>query len=159
MKRALGAIPAVFPMPVLMVAAYDENGKVNVMNAAWGMMSDMNQITLFLSEHLNNCPFASPFNKTKFKNCVPIIDDLYPMYVGKSENLNERVNQHWNLNNDSSTRAMRLEKFIQHNSFKAEQIRFSYIDMCKFGMDESTYYLCSAIERNLKNNLFPFIGR
>ena len=50
MKKALGAIPAVFPMPVLMVAAYDENGKVNVMNAAWGMISDMNQITLFLSE-------------------------------------------------------------------------------------------------------------
>lgn len=122
------------------------NGGINEMENKW-------------SEHLNNCPFASPFNKTKFKNCVPIIDDLYPMYVGKSENLNERVNQHWNLNNDSSTRAMRLEKFIQHNSFKAEQIRFSYIDMCKFGMDESTYYLCSAIERNLKNNLFPFIGR
>ena len=50
MKKALGAIPAVFPMPVLMVAAYDENGKVNVMNAAWGMISDMAQITLFLSE-------------------------------------------------------------------------------------------------------------
>lgn len=49
MKRALGAIPAVFPMPVLMVAAYDENDKVNVMNAAWGMISDMKQITLFLS--------------------------------------------------------------------------------------------------------------
>ena len=50
MKKALGPIPAVFPMPVLMVAAYDENEKVNVMNAAWGMISDMNQITLFLSE-------------------------------------------------------------------------------------------------------------
>ena len=50
-KKALGAIPAVFPMPVLMVAAYDENGIVNVMNAAWGMISDMKQITLFLSEN------------------------------------------------------------------------------------------------------------
>jgi flavin reductase (DIM6/NTAB) family NADH-FMN oxidoreductase RutF len=50
MKKALGAIPAVFQMPVLMIATYDENGKVNVMNAAWGMISDMNQITLFLSE-------------------------------------------------------------------------------------------------------------
>lgn len=50
MKRNLGAIPAVYPMPVLMVAAYDENGKVNVMNAAWGMTSDMDQITLFLGD-------------------------------------------------------------------------------------------------------------
>lgn len=34
MKRDLGLIQAVYPMPVLMVAAYDEQGKVNVMNAA-----------------------------------------------------------------------------------------------------------------------------
>ena len=50
MKKDLGVIPAVFPMPVLMVATYDENGVVNVMNAAWGMNSDMNQISLFLTE-------------------------------------------------------------------------------------------------------------
>ena len=30
MKKDLGVIPAVYPMPALMVAAYDENGKVNV---------------------------------------------------------------------------------------------------------------------------------
>lgn len=39
MKKNLGVVPAVYPMPVLMVAAYDENGKVNVMNAAWGMIA------------------------------------------------------------------------------------------------------------------------
>ncbi len=50
MKKSLGALPAVFPMPVLMIGTYDENGKVDVMNAAWGMISDMDQITLFLGE-------------------------------------------------------------------------------------------------------------
>lgn len=50
MKKSLGALPAVFPMPVLMVGTYDETGKVDVMNAAWGMISDMDQITLFLGE-------------------------------------------------------------------------------------------------------------
>ena len=34
MRRDLGVIPAVYPMPVIMVAAYDENEVVNVMNAA-----------------------------------------------------------------------------------------------------------------------------
>ena len=38
MKKDLGVAPAVYPMPVLMVAAYDEHGRVNVMNAAWGMI-------------------------------------------------------------------------------------------------------------------------
>ena len=37
-------------MPVLMVAAYDENGKVNVMNAAWGMICAMDKIALFINE-------------------------------------------------------------------------------------------------------------
>ena len=50
MKKNLGAVPGVYPMPVLMVAAYDESGKVNVMNAAWGMISGMDKITLFISE-------------------------------------------------------------------------------------------------------------
>ncbi|MBE6993178.1 MAG: flavin reductase family protein [Ruminococcaceae bacterium] len=50
MKKDLGKICSVFPMPVLMVAAYDENGKVNVMNAAWGMNSAMDKITLFIGE-------------------------------------------------------------------------------------------------------------
>lgn len=50
MKKNLGVIPAVYPMPVLMVAAYDENGTVNVMNAAWGMICAMDKIALFIDE-------------------------------------------------------------------------------------------------------------
>ena len=50
MRKDLGVQPAVFPMPVLMVAAYDENGTVNVMNAAWGMISGHDKIALFIDE-------------------------------------------------------------------------------------------------------------
>ncbi|MBR6862070.1 MAG: flavin reductase family protein, partial [Acidaminococcaceae bacterium] len=50
MKKNLGLIQAVYPMPVLMVAAYDETGKVNVMNAAWGMICAMDKIALFIDE-------------------------------------------------------------------------------------------------------------
>lgn len=50
MRKNLGVQPAVYPMPVLMVAAYDENGVVNVMNAAWGMICDMDKIALFIDE-------------------------------------------------------------------------------------------------------------
>ncbi len=49
MKKDLGAVQAVFPMPVLMVAAYDENGKVDVMNAAWGMSCSGDRLALFLN--------------------------------------------------------------------------------------------------------------
>ncbi len=50
MKKNLGVLQAVYPMPVLMVAAYDETGKVNVMNAAWGMICAMDKIALFIDE-------------------------------------------------------------------------------------------------------------
>lgn len=50
MKKNLGVVQAVYPMPVLMVAAYDENGKANVMNAAWGMICNSDRIALFIDE-------------------------------------------------------------------------------------------------------------
>lgn len=50
MKKDLGVLPAVYPMPVLMVAAYDENEKVNVMNVAWGQICDEDKIILFIGE-------------------------------------------------------------------------------------------------------------
>lgn len=48
--KNIGVVPAVYPMPVLMVAAYDANGKVNVMNVAWGQICDMDKIILFIGE-------------------------------------------------------------------------------------------------------------
>jgi len=50
MKKDLGLVQAVYPMPVLMVATYDEKEKVNVMNAAWGQICDEDKIILFIGE-------------------------------------------------------------------------------------------------------------
>ena len=46
-----GAKPFIFPMPVLIVGTYDENGVPNAMNAAWGTITDMNEITISMSKH------------------------------------------------------------------------------------------------------------
>ena len=50
MKKDLGIQQAVFPMPVLMVAAYDENGKVNAMNVAWGQVAGSDKIYLCIGK-------------------------------------------------------------------------------------------------------------
>ena len=50
MRKELGAQPALFPMPVLMVAAYDVYGTVQVMNAAWGTICDMDKVALCIDE-------------------------------------------------------------------------------------------------------------
>lgn len=46
-----GAKPFIYPMPVLIVGTYDENGVPNAMNAAWGTITDMNEITISMSPH------------------------------------------------------------------------------------------------------------
>ena len=50
MRKKLDLTEGIFPMPVLMVATYNEDGSVNVMNAAWGTMQERGNVALNLSE-------------------------------------------------------------------------------------------------------------
>lgn len=50
MRKEIKVTEAIFPMPVLMIATYNEDGSVNVMNAAWGTMLERNQVILNLTE-------------------------------------------------------------------------------------------------------------
>ena len=50
MKRSLGVEPYVFPMPVLMIATYGEENRVNVMNMAWGGICAENMVALNIDE-------------------------------------------------------------------------------------------------------------
>lgn len=50
MKINLGVKPYLFPMPVLMIATYGEDGQVNVMNMAWGGICDDNKVALNISD-------------------------------------------------------------------------------------------------------------
>lgn len=49
MRKNFGAQSWLYPMPVLIIATYDENGVPDAMNAAWGGISDYNQISMCLS--------------------------------------------------------------------------------------------------------------
>ena len=49
MKKNIQTTEAVFPMPVLMIATYNEDDTVNIMNAAWGTMLERDLILLNLS--------------------------------------------------------------------------------------------------------------
>lgn len=46
-----GSNPMMFPMPVLIIGTYDENGVPNAMNAAWGITTDYHEITISLGKH------------------------------------------------------------------------------------------------------------
>lgn len=50
-RISLGAKPLLFPMPVLIIGTYDKDGNPNAMNAAWGITTDFQEITISLADH------------------------------------------------------------------------------------------------------------
>lgn len=50
MKQPVKTTEAIFPMPVLLIATYKEDGTIDVMNAAWGTMLDRDRVALNLTE-------------------------------------------------------------------------------------------------------------
>lgn len=50
MRKQLKMTEGIFPMPVLMISTYNDDGSVNVMNAAWGTMQARNMVALNLTE-------------------------------------------------------------------------------------------------------------
>ena len=51
MRKDYGVKQWVFPMPVLIIGTYDQNGKANAMNAAWGAQFDYDKVIIALSDH------------------------------------------------------------------------------------------------------------
>lgn len=45
-EKDLGVKPYLFPMPVLMIATYGDDGTVDVMNMAWGGICAENMVSL-----------------------------------------------------------------------------------------------------------------
>lgn len=50
MRKNFGPKTWLYPMPVLIVGTYNENGTPNAMNAAWGGIYDTNQVMLCLAD-------------------------------------------------------------------------------------------------------------
>ena len=50
-RKNFGAMPLLFPQPVLIIGTYDESGKANAMNAAWGGIVGSDEIIIELSHH------------------------------------------------------------------------------------------------------------
>ncbi len=50
MKKQIKTTEAIFPMPVLLISTFNDDGTVDVMNAAWGTMLDRDAVALNLTE-------------------------------------------------------------------------------------------------------------
>lgn len=50
MRKNFGSKPILYPMPVLIIGSYDEKCNPDAMNAAWGGISEEDQISICISE-------------------------------------------------------------------------------------------------------------
>lgn len=51
MRKNFGAKTFLYPQPVMIIGTYDENGKANAMNAAWGGIVGYDEIIVDLGSH------------------------------------------------------------------------------------------------------------
>lgn len=81
MRKNLNAKSYIYPLPVLIIGTYDENGIPNAMNAAWGTVCDTAQVSICLSgDHKT----VKNLLKTKeFTVAMADVDNVIPAdYVG-----------------------------------------------------------------------------
>lgn len=81
MRKNFGVKPILYPQPVFIIASYDEDGVANAMNAAWGGISESNEISMCLSE--NHKTVKNILARKAFTVSMATADTVVPCdYVG-----------------------------------------------------------------------------
>ena len=81
MRKNFGAKPILYPQPVFIIASYDEAGVPDAMNAAWGGISESNEISMCLSE--NHKTVKNILARKAFTVSMATADTVVPCdYVG-----------------------------------------------------------------------------
>ncbi len=91
-----GKKSVITPEGVFIIGTYDENGIPNAMNAAWGMQSDMGEITLMLGRHktTENFEKTGAFTVAFGTADTVVISDYFGVETGKNANKIERAGCH-----------------------------------------------------------------
>lgn len=97
MKKNLGKKTILAPLPVLIVATYDEQGTPNAMNVAWGGQCGPNHIALNLSMNhktTDNLKRKRAFTLSVADVDTAVLSDYFGLVSGKKENKIEKAGVH-----------------------------------------------------------------
>ena len=96
MRKDLGDKMQFMPLPVLMLATYDQDGKANVMNVAWGGVYDYNQVYVSLSKHktTDNLELKKAFTLSFATKKTEKISDYFGVVSGNKEDKIEKSGVH-----------------------------------------------------------------
>lgn len=92
MRKDFGKKDWLYPMPVLIIGTYDENGNADAMNAAWGAVYDYNQITVSLGSHVTTDNIRKNKAFTISLGTLPTVEICdYVGIVSKSKEPNKMI--------------------------------------------------------------------
>ena len=97
MKKNLGNKTVLAPLPVLIVATYDEQGTPNAMNVAWGGQCGYHHVALNLSlnhKTTENLKHAKAFTLSIATVDTLVISDYFGLVSGHKENKIEKAGVH-----------------------------------------------------------------
>lgn len=96
MRKDLGNKMNFLPLPVLMIGTYDENGKANVMNAAWGGIYDYGKIFISLSKHktTDNIELKKAFTVSFATKETEVISDYFGVVSGNDQDKIKKAGVH-----------------------------------------------------------------
>ena len=97
MKKNLGNTPVLAPLPVLIVATYDEQGMPNAVNVAWGGQCGYHHVALNLSlnhKTTENLKHTKAFTLSIATVDTLVISDYFGLVSGRKENKIEKAGVH-----------------------------------------------------------------
>lgn len=96
MRKDLGKKLNFMPLPVLMIGTYDENGKANLMNAAWGGVYDYGEVFISLSPHktTKNLELKKAFTLSFATKDTVVESDYFGVVSGNKEDKIEKAGFH-----------------------------------------------------------------
>lgn len=97
MKKNLGNKMVLAPLPVLIVATYDEQGTPNAMNVAWGGQCGYHHVALNLSlnhKTTENLKHTKAFTLSIATAGTLVISDYFGLVSGRKENKIEKAGVH-----------------------------------------------------------------
>ena len=97
MKKNLGNKTVLAPLPVLIVATYDEQGTPNAMNVAWGGQCGYHHVALNLSlnhKTTENLKHTKAFTLSIATVDTLVVSDYFGLVSGRKENKIEKAGVH-----------------------------------------------------------------
>ena len=96
MKKNLGNKTVVAPLPVFIIATYDENDVPNAMNAAWGTQCGYHEVTFLLGPHktTDNLMLKRAFTLSFASPETMLVADYFGVESGNNVNKIEKAGVH-----------------------------------------------------------------